>query len=301
MPQLQHFDPNSSVDELRRALDVDGALIVDGLSQPIMEKVKEELSPYIEATRVGGDDFSGRFTTRTGALVARSPASRDLVLDPLINGVVKDFLSPYCFRYQLHLTQVIRIKPGQTAQVLHRDRSAWGDFLPRSIEPQLNTIWAMTNFTFENGATQVVPGSHKWDDSREAKPEETCYAEMKAGSVLIYTGSVIHSGGANVSQEDRIGINITYTLGWLRQEENQYLSCPPIIAKDLPEDLRALLGYTLGSYALGYFSPPVGPGKGPESVDPSALFEDSGASWGENWNDDLYAKLRDKQKMILSH
>jgi len=91
---------------------------------------------------------------------------------------------------------------------------------------------------------------------------------MPAGSVLVYSGSVFHGGGANQANTDRIGINITYTLGWLRQEENQYLSCPPEIARQLQPELQDLLGYTLGSYALGYFTPPLAPGEGPEIVGP---------------------------------
>ena len=91
---------------------------------------------------------------------------------------------------------------------------------------------------------------------------------MRAGSVLVYTGSVFHGGGANVSDHDRWGLNITYTLGWLRQEENQYLSCPPEIARTLEPELQALLGYAMGNYALGYFTPPLPPGEGPEVAPP---------------------------------
>ena len=91
---------------------------------------------------------------------------------------------------------------------------------------------------------------------------------MKKGSVLVYTGAVFHGGGANISEADRWGLNITYSLGWLRQEENQYLSCPPQIAATLDKDLQALLGYAMGNYALGYFTPPLPAGEGPETVPP---------------------------------
>ena len=91
---------------------------------------------------------------------------------------------------------------------------------------------------------------------------------MTAGSVLIYSGSVFHGGGSNKSQQDRIGINITYALGWLRQEENQYLSCPPELAKALSPTLQELAGYAMGQYALGYYTPPGAPGEGPEVVPP---------------------------------
>jgi ectoine hydroxylase-related dioxygenase (phytanoyl-CoA dioxygenase family) len=91
---------------------------------------------------------------------------------------------------------------------------------------------------------------------------------MKAGSVLIYSGTVFHGGGANTSSGDRIGINITYALGWLRQEENQYLTCPPELAKELPRTLQELAGYAMGQYALGYYTPPGGPGENPGIVPP---------------------------------
>ena len=131
-----------------------------------------------------------------------------------------------------------------------------GTQMPLSIEPQFNTIWALTDFTADNGATRVVPGSHLWDWNQRAEPEQIVQAEMQAGSVLLYTGSVLHSGGQNNSQQSRLGLNITYCLGWLRQEENQYLSCPPHIAKTLDPELQDLLGYTQGNYALGYYSDP---------------------------------------------
>lgn len=288
MPSLKHLPATATREDVLKVLAEDAAVIIDGLMTPdLLSRVRTEIMPFVEATPPGRDDFTGRLTTRTGALVARSPACRDLVSDPLINAATEAFLAPFCDRYQLHLTQVIRIKPGQGAQVLHRDRLAWGGYLQRSIEPQLNMIWAVTDFTKENGATRVVPGSHLWEDGRGAHEEEITYVEMKAGSVIIYTGSVIHSGGANVSAADRVGINITYSLGWLRQEENQYLSCPPEVAASLPPDLQRLIGYSMGSYALGYFSPPLPPGEGPEIVPPETLFSGEVKGWG----DDLYAKV----------
>ena len=201
------------------------------------------------------------------SLVARSPLTRELVIHPLIRAACDGLLLPFCERWQLHLTQLIRIMPGQKAQVIHRDRWAWGTHLGHD-EPQLNTIWAVTDFTEDNGATQVVPGSLDWPDARTAEPHEIARATMTRGSVLIYSGGVFHGGGANVGTSDRIGLNLTYTLGWLRQEENQYLSCPPEMARTLPAELQAIIGYQMGSYALGYYTPPLPPGVGPEVIGP---------------------------------
>ncbi len=268
MTELTRLDAKTTAPELLEVIARDGAAIVEGLLAPAqVDRLRGELQPFVAATQPGADDFSGRRTTRTGALVARSPACREVVMHPVVLDAVRAFLAPWCERAQLHLSQVIRIRPGQPAQQIHRDRWAWGTHLAH-LEPQLNTIWALTDFRAENGATRVAPGSTGWPDARLPTEAETTCAEMSRGSVLVYTGSVFHGGGENRSDTDRIGLNLTYALGWLRQEENQYLACPPEIAKTLDPELQALLGYTMGSYALGYYTPPLPPGEGPELVGP---------------------------------
>ncbi len=268
MPKLEVLDPDAPIKDLMKVLRRDGAFILkDAASRQDIADTWQELKPYVEATETGSDAFTGFKTTRTGALVARSAGSRKLILDETLHQMCVEFLHPNCARHQLHLGQVIRIMPGQPRQAIHKDRWAWGKHLT-GVEPQLNTIWAVTEFTRENGATQVVPGSMDWADDHNFSEDEIAYAEMQPGSVLVYTGSVFHGGGENATQSDRIGINITYTLGWLRQEENQYLSCPPEIAKHLEPQLQKLIGYTMGSYALGYYTPPLEAGAGPGIVGP---------------------------------
>ncbi len=256
---LQTLAPDSKASEIVAAMQRDGACIVrDVLSEESLARLDADLKPWIDRSQPGADDFTGRHTKRTGALVARCPESRPVVIHPLILEAANGLLKPYCERIQLHLTQTIAIFPGQTAQILHRDRLAWGGYIPKPIEPQFNTIWALTDFSEENGATHVIPGSHEWPLDRNPKSQrESIQAEMKRGSVLCYSGTVIHGGGANRSNAVRTGLNVTYCLGWLRQEENQYLSCPPEIAKDLEPALTDLLGYTMGNYALGYYSHPA--------------------------------------------
>lgn len=294
MPSLKHLPADAPADQIAAILDADGALILDDvLTAAEVARVRGEIAPYVEATANGRDGFTGLATTRTGALVARSAACRELVMHPAILAACDAFLLRACDRYQLHLTQVIRIRPGQGAQPLHRDKLAWGGFL-KDVEPQLNTIWAITDFTAQNGATQVVPGSPAWPESRRAEPQEVGQAVMKAGSVLVYSGSVIHAGGENRSDADRIGINLTYCLGWLRQEENQYLSCPPAIARTLDPKLQALLGYAMGSYALGYYTPPLPPGEGPEVVPPEFALGGDEAGWGADLLEAVNARQRAK-------
>ena len=268
MVQLTTLAGSASTEEILEVIHKDGAVILaDVLDDAGIEQALAQTTPYIDATRMGADSFTGFKTTRTGALMARSAACREMIMNSQVLDAAKTFLEPYCQRIQLHLGQIIRLMPGQEAQMIHRDRWAWGTYL-KGVEPQFNTIWAMTDFTEENGATQVVPGSIDWPDNRKPEPSEICQAVMTRGSALLYTGSVFHGGGENRSNGDRIGMNLTYTLAWLRQEENQYLSCPPEIARELPKEMQDLLGYTMGSYALGYYTPPLPPGEGPEVVGP---------------------------------
>ena len=203
-----------------------------------------------EAT--GPDDFSGHNTRRTGGLIARSVTSRSLVTHPLVLGVVGGVLG-HATAYQLHLTQVIAIGPGEPAQTIHRDQWAFDFFpFPADYDVQCNTLWAMTDFTARNGGTRLMPGSHRFEDRLQFKESDTEPAEMEAGSVLLYTGKLYHGGGANQSDAVRRGINIAYAVSWVRQEENQYLSVPREIALGLPDDLLRVMGYARGAYALGY-------------------------------------------------
>lgn len=251
--QLQRFDAGAAPADLAAALAADGCAVVERLvPESTMDAVADELAPWMEATASGPDDFSGFATRRTGALLARSPTARQLVVHPTIRGTVGEVLA-HATSHQLHLTQVIAIGPGETAQPIHRDQWAFDFFpFPNGYEVQCNTLWAMTDFTEENGATRVIPGSNHREDGLRFGEADTIPAEMPKGSVLVYTGALYHGGGANRSDAVRCGVNITYNVSWLRQEENQYLSVPIEIARTFDEDLQRLMGYARGAYALGY-------------------------------------------------
>ncbi|MEE2682515.1 MAG: phytanoyl-CoA dioxygenase family protein [Actinomycetota bacterium] len=272
---IEHRSVNDSEGELLAILDRDGGVIIEGiLNDEALDEVRSDLFPYLDASATGTNDFWGFETKRVGALMARSPKCRELALHPLINSLCGEYLNPYSDGYQLHFTQAISIGPDEDPQVLHRDRGVWGGYLNRSIETQFSTIWAISDFTSTNGATQIVPGSHKWDKDRQPTENEIALATMPAGSIMIYNGSVLHGGGRNTtSNEYRLAVLLHYTLTWLRQEENQYLSCPPEIAKELSAELRALMGYTQGGPVLGFYSTPTGPGLGVEVAAPEKLFE----------------------------
>ena len=276
MAELVHLQNTSTAEDIIEVLNNDAGVIIDGLiDQKEVNLLNKDLAPYLKNDVFGRDEFTGFKTKRIGALIARSEACRNLALQPLVNEVSEKYLSPFCDGYQLHFTSAVSIGPGESKQILHRDRGIWGGYLPRRIEPLMSTIWAVTEFTKENGATQIVPGSHLWEKDRIPKENEIAYAEMKPGSVLLYTGTVLHGGGANSSKNDiRTGVFLHYALNWLRQEENQYLSCPPNIAKDISQEVRSLIGYSKGGYILGFYSDPKDKKAVYESVSPENIFKD---------------------------
>jgi ectoine hydroxylase-related dioxygenase (phytanoyl-CoA dioxygenase family) len=249
---VRHLPPTATVEAVSEVLAADGCVVIDELVAPgVLDQLEAELAPYMVETPYG-DDFSGHRTRRTGGLVARAPSSHQLVMHPTVTGAVGSVLG-HATTFQLHLTQVISIEPGQDAQYVHRDQWAFDFFsFPAGYEVTCNTIWAMTDFTAENGGTRLIPGSHRYDDKLSFTEADTEPAEMRKGSVLLYTGALYHGGGPNRSETIRNGVNITYCVGWLRQEENQYLSVPADVARELPDDLLRMIGYAPGAYALGY-------------------------------------------------
>jgi ectoine hydroxylase-related dioxygenase (phytanoyl-CoA dioxygenase family) len=253
--EVPRLTADTPVDAVEAALREAGCAVVERLApDELIDSIETELAPYLVATEPGGDEFTGYRTRRTGALLARSRSFRDVAAHPLVLGALDRVLGDHATSYQLHLTQVIEIGSGEPAQYVHRDQWAFDFFpFPQGFEVECDTMWAMSEFTEENGATRVVPGSHRYEDKLRLSPDDTMPAEMPKGSVLLYVGSLYHGGGANKSTAPRRGINVGYTLSWLRQEENQYLACPPDVARELPEDIARLAGYRRGAYALGYY------------------------------------------------
>jgi ectoine hydroxylase-related dioxygenase (phytanoyl-CoA dioxygenase family) len=255
MGGLQHLSPTATSEEVADVLRADGAVVVDDLAPgDLLDRLDAELAPWLARTPGGSDDFAGLATRRTGGLTARCPASRELLQHPLALGATEALLAD-SHRFHVHLTQAIAIGPGQPAQPIHRDQWAFDFFpFPEGYDVQCNTLWALTDFTEANGATRVVPGSNRGGPDHLGAYEhaDTVPAEMDRGSVLVYSGSVHHGGGANTTDATRVGINLTYARSWLRQEENQYLSVPLEVARELDDDLLRLLGFARGAYALGY-------------------------------------------------
>src|ERR1700727_8324 len=246
---------DSSPADIAKVLSEDGCVVIADLASPeTMDQIRAELERHLATTSGGNTDFLGESPRRPGALTARSATSRSLITHPTIIDTLDLVLGDHASTFQVDLTQLVTIGPGGPAQMIDRDQWSFDRFqFPRGFEAEVATMWAMTDFTEELGATRMVVGSHRWeDDPDDVDPALSSPAVMTKGSVLLYTGSVFHGGGANTAKTSRIGMNVGYSLGWLRQEENQYLACPPEIARTLPEGLLRLMGYQRGSYSIGY-------------------------------------------------
>jgi ectoine hydroxylase-related dioxygenase (phytanoyl-CoA dioxygenase family) len=240
------------VDAIARTLVDEGYVIIERLAPDLTARALAELNLDIEAAPTGHTDFLGDRTKRLGGLMRRSAAARELAVHPVVMALADAVLQPHCARYQLNYSGIMHLLPGAKAQELHRD----GDLYPfRHPSPPtlMPTMWALTDFTAANGATQLVPGSHRWAEDRDPVLDEIVSAAMPAGSLLVYLSGTIHGGGANVSGSHvRTGLALQYSLGWLRQEENQYLTNPPEIACTYPERLQRLIGYDYGAPYLGF-------------------------------------------------
>jgi ectoine hydroxylase-related dioxygenase (phytanoyl-CoA dioxygenase family) len=254
MADIPRFSSGVTASAAATALVEHGAIIIERLvDEDCCTRVAAELQPWLEATPFGADAFSGFTTRRTGALLTRAPSSLEMVAHPLVLDIVDQSLWPKKTTFQLHLTQSIALGPGGAGQHLHRDHWCFDFFpFPRDVDVEVSTIWALNDFTELNGATRVVPDSHRTPDERVYEHADTVGAEMPRGSVVLYLGSTVHGGGANHSDHTRVGINVDYVLGWLRQEENQYLSYSLDEVRAMPERVQRLLGYEPGAYALGY-------------------------------------------------
>ena len=167
----------------------------------------------------------------------------ELLCDPLYKGMGDHYLGED--NYYLNTGQLICIGPGETPQLLHRDELNWPEAAGQDEQITVTAIFALTDFTEENGATVIAPGSHNWPGALpEVKPEQTCRAVMKAGAALLYNGKVIHGGGSNTSKDEwRVGLHAGFVSGWLRAEENHQLTTSLEAARKLPEHAQRMLGF----------------------------------------------------------
>ena len=240
-------------DDACAALDEYGAVIVEGLlSRSVIDAVNDEVEPHVAQAdpdmrhlNPAIQYFHAKARHVTG-LAAKSPTfATAVMMHPLLLAICDRVLAPSCARYQLNLAHLLERMPGAEDQLLHRDEDVW-NLLPRPHpELQVASVIGLVDFSRDNGATRLVPGSHRWERGRTPSDVEMACAEMPAGSAVVYLGSTLHGGGNNTTNTPRRGVHLSYTLGWLRTEENNYLAVPPEVASTLPRDCQALLGYAV--------------------------------------------------------
>ena len=266
--QLEYFNVDSDTYDIIKALELNGAAVVENQVDPeLADTILSELREHFDKIGKGSNSgFTGYKTRWVSRLLAISKTSAKLVDNPRVMEVTDGILLKHCDNYRIGSLTAIEILPGEKDQVLHTDDGIYPARLP-GMQFQISAMWALDDFTKENGATRVVLGSHRNHSANTYQSEEnidyftpdtkenknnTVQAVMPKGSVLFYMGSTLHGGGANRSDKPRAGIINTYSLGWLRQEENQYLCVPKKIAKQYSETVQKLMGYqmhrNLGEY-----------------------------------------------------
>ena len=239
---------DATVDSVLGALTDDGYCIVEGvLDRDAVAATRASLVEVLAATPTGRNDFEGYRTQRIYALFAKTRAFDGPVLHPLLLGVLDRLLG----HYQLSAPTGIQIGPGERAQVLHQDQSIY-PLPPDFPDVVLNTMWALDDFTEANGATRLIPGSHRWVDRVPTPEDAVVHAEMPAGSVAFYVGRIWHGGGANRTDRPRLGVILEYVAAWLRAQETHLLAVPREVVVDLPERLQELLGYNVYPPFVGY-------------------------------------------------
>ncbi len=241
-----------TLDDAVAEVTTHGYTVLEGVLDPgLVDALAADLGRLEEKLGIVPADnlFEGLRTTRIYNLLAHGALYEQVPVYPGVLEVVERVLDPGLLVSSL---SSIAIGPGERAQPLHSDDQMIP--LPRP-HPQIicNTMWALTDFTEENGATRVVPGSHLFDRPPDpGQPVETVAAEMPKGSVLVFVGSLWHGGGANRTGERRVGIAMNYCAGFLRQQENQQLGLPRELVARFPRRLQELVGYSVYNGLIGH-------------------------------------------------
>ncbi|MEN0137283.1 MAG: phytanoyl-CoA dioxygenase family protein [Rhodococcus sp. (in: high G+C Gram-positive bacteria)] len=252
------------MDDLHEAIMRDGAVIIEGLfDEGTIEGLKADIGPVLEHSH-NGSGFGGNRTRRASGLFRYSKHMVTVAQNPLYRGVCDKILNapvdiqfggdstPIPSSMHIGATQAVMIGPGQAAQPLHRDDLVFLWRHPNEREATIQIMVAATDFTAETGGTNVIPGSHLWDDNRVPTREEAIPTEMKAGSALIFIGSAYHGGGENSTEDEfRMGVSMSYDLGILRAQENPFLLYNLETIRSFPEQLQKDLDWHSEHY-LGW-------------------------------------------------
>jgi ectoine hydroxylase-related dioxygenase (phytanoyl-CoA dioxygenase family) len=263
---LKHTNPDTPLPELLAQMDEDGYVILPSLLPPSQVKaIHDALAPFLQGKLKGRNDFEGYESERVYALLAKSPVFGELAAHPLVLDVCEQVLGP---NFMLSACLAINSHPGENAQPLHYDDSFYRVPRPRPAYG-VSAFWAIDDFTADNGATEIIPRSHKWpDDAVAGKYFGDSFVNgkhvpvvdhpdlekviMPAGSLMLTPGTLWHRGGANNSQGSRLAITPQYCVAWGRQMETMLLSVPPHIVAQYPERVQQLLGYSIHPPFMGH-------------------------------------------------
>lgn len=250
---IARFDRDEAPTTISQTLGADGVVIIDGLfDAELVDRVRTEVGKDLDAQRPGGGTFYGQRAKRLGGLLQLSDAMAEIIAEPILLDVISEILLPNCYNFRLGVAAILENWKGGTPQPLHRDGDIYSPFLRLDKEAFVTVMIAGTDFTCENGGTRVVPGSHQWERTRQASETEEQQLEMRQGSAALWLGSTLHGMAVNHTDGPRMGIVMGYALGWLRQEEEQFLVVTPERARQLPEGARRVLGYQSHGPYLGW-------------------------------------------------
>ena len=251
LPGVPTLSPTDLAAHLERIAEDGYTIVEDAIEPALLDALTDDLR-HLEVdlgTVPASNDFEGSHTVRIYNLLVHGKSFEQVPVHPSVLPVVEGVLDGGCL---ISSVSSIAICQGETPQPIHADDQLIP--IPKPHPPTVcNTMWALTDFTEANGATRIIPGSHRADTSPDyGAPYDSIPAEMSRGSVLIWHGSLWHGGGANTTPERRIGLAMNYCAGYIRQQENQQLGIPREVAEGFEERLQQLCGYSVYSGLIGH-------------------------------------------------
>ncbi|MEL7155455.1 MAG: phytanoyl-CoA dioxygenase family protein [Actinomycetota bacterium] len=257
MQPLTRLTTEATTDEMLELLDRDGGFIVTGMvPRPVIDELRTAADDFARSVEPGsatqglgedGKGFVGQQTIRFSSLGLLTPAYFDLLDNETFAAVADAVLLPGCGSYWVNTAQVMYINPGEPAQMLHRDANNWWPYVratwPDSPEITISSMIGLDDVSEELGATRVVPGSHRWESLNRFDEQESVPAELGPGDALIYSGYVLHGGGANQTDRVRRAMHLSFVAGWLTPEESSPLDYSDADLADRSPRVQRLLGH----------------------------------------------------------
>lgn len=238
------IDP-AIVDADLEAVLSDGYVVLpELLGSAELEEIRAAVVPLLDKT--GRNNFEGHTTQRAYGVLNKTRALDGVIAHPRVLALLDRLFMP---NYLLSMIQAINIMPGEKGQVLHHDDSFYPLPRPRAALSAA-TIVAIDDFTAENGATDIIEGSHEWADEQPDDAQRTPVV-MPAGSFVFFLGTLWHGGGANRSEGARLALTAQYCEPWLRTQEAFTLSATRATARAVNDDIRRMLGYNIHPPFIG--------------------------------------------------